>query len=70
MSDKFLLRFGIIGTVVAAVCCFSPVLVVLLSAVGLSALIGWLDIILIPALLIFIGLTGYALWKRRTSTLS
>ena len=63
MKDR-LLQIGIIGTIVAAICCFTPVLVVLLGAVGFSALIGYLDIVLLPALAIFLIITGYALWKR------
>ena len=63
MKDR-LLKVGVIGTIVAAICCFTPVLVVLLGAVGLSAIVGYLDIVLIPALAIFLVITGYALWKR------
>jgi mercuric ion transport protein len=65
MTDRRLLRFGIAGTVIAAVCCFTPVLVLLLAAIGLSAAVGWLDYVLFPALFFFLGLTGFALWKRR-----
>ena len=57
---------GIIGNVVAALCCFTPVLVVLLGAIGLSALVGVLDYVLLPVLAIFIAITVYALWKRKT----
>ena len=64
MRDKLLLT-GIIGTVVAALCCFTPLLVVLLGAVGLSAMLGWLDVVLLPVLAIFVGLTIYALARRR-----
>jgi mercuric ion transport protein len=64
MSKDRLLKTGIIGSVVAALCCFTPVLAVLLGAVGLSALAGWLDLVLVPALVIFLAITGYALWKR------
>ncbi|MCE8008285.1 MAG: hypothetical protein B7X55_01295 [Rhodobacterales bacterium 34-62-10] len=49
----------------AALCCFTPVLVVLLGAVGLSAWLGWLDYVLLPALAFFIGLTAYAVWRRQ-----
>lgn len=63
MKDR-LLRIGIIGTIIAAICCFTPVLVILLGAIGLTALIGYLDIVLLPALAIFLVITGYALWKR------
>ena len=60
-----LLKIGVVGSVLAAVCCFTPVLVILFGAVGLSAVVGYLDIVLLPALAIFLAITGYALWKRR-----
>lgn len=59
------LRREIGGTVIAALCCFTPVLVVLFAALGLSAWVGWLDFVLFPALAFFMALTGYALWRRR-----
>jgi len=65
MNDKTLLGIGIGGTVVAALCCFTPILVVLLGVVGLSAALGWLDYVLFPALAFFIGLTIYAVHRRR-----
>ena len=63
MKDATLLRTGIIGAVVAALCCFAPILVVLLGAVGLSALTGYLDVVLMPALVFFVGLTVYAMYR-------
>jgi len=36
MENK-LLKIGIIGTIIAAICCFTPASVILLGAVGLSA---------------------------------
>ena len=65
MSDPKLLRIGIIGTIVAAVCCFTPVLVLLFGAVGLSAALGWLDYVLLPALAIFLAITFYAIVKAK-----
>jgi len=65
MSGSGLLAAGIIGTIIAALCCFTPVLVGLLGVVGLSALTGYLDLVLLPALAFFIGLTAYALWRRQ-----
>ena len=59
-----LLRVGIIGSVITALCCFTPLLVFLLGAIGMSAIVGVLDFVLFPLLAIFIGITGYALWKR------
>lgn len=65
MKDRTLFQTGIIGTVIAALCCFTPVLVVLLGVMGLSALTGYLDYVLLPALAFFAGLTGYALWRKQ-----
>jgi mercuric ion transport protein len=60
MRRKSLLKFGIAGTVVTAICCFTPALVVLLGAVGLSAWLGWLDSVLIPLLVVFMAITAFA----------
>ena len=65
MKDRNLLGTGIIGTAIAAVCCFTPALVVLLGALGLSAWLGWLDYVLLPALALFAGLTVYAVIRMR-----
>ncbi|TFH86254.1 mercury resistance system transport protein MerF [Billgrantia azerbaijanica] len=64
-NPKTLLRIGVIGTVLVALCCFTPVLVILLGTLGLAALTGYLDYVLFPALAAFIGLTGYALYRKR-----
>jgi mercuric ion transport protein len=60
-----LLAVGATGAVVTALCCFTPILVLLLGAVGLSAVLGWLDWVLLPALATFAAITVYALWRRR-----
>lgn len=67
MSHNRLLGIGIIGTVVTALCCFTPLLVVVLSALGLSAVVGYLDAVLLPALALFVLITLYALWKKRAA---
>lgn len=64
MKDKLLVT-GVAGTVIAALCCFTPLLAILLGAVGLSAVLGWLDFVLLPALAIFVGITIYAIVRRR-----
>lgn len=66
--DNKLLKVGLIGTLIAALCCFTPLLVWLLIAIGFSALISYLDFILFPALAIFICIIGYALWHRSQKT--
>ncbi len=69
MNDKNLLKTGIVGSVVAAPCCFTPILVIAFAALGLSAAVGWLDFVLFPMLAVFLGLTGYALYRRRRASL-
>ncbi len=67
MTPPKLFGTGLAGTAVFAVCCFTPALVILLGAVGLSAWLAWLDYVLIPGLVLFAGLTlfGLTLWLRQ-----
>lgn len=65
MSNKGLAITGIIGTVIVALCCFTPILVILLAGVGLSAMTGYLDYVLLPALGFFVLLTIYAVWRKK-----
>jgi len=64
-NPKTLLRVSVIGTVLVALCCFTPILVVLLGTLGLAALTGYLDYVLLPALVLFIGLACYAVWRKK-----
>jgi len=66
--DDGLLRVGIIGTLVTALCCFTPILALLLGAIGLTALLAGLDYVLLPALAGFLALTAWAAWRRRRRT--
>ncbi len=65
MKKSTLLKTGIIGTAFAALCCFTPVLVILFGAVGLAAWVGYLDYVLMPALIFFVGLTIYAYTRKK-----
>jgi len=64
MKDK-LLGVGIIGTLVAALCCFTPILAWTLSTIGLSGAIGYVyrDDVLLPLMAAFLTLV-YA-WVKR-----
>lgn len=64
MKTSTLLKTGIIGTGIAALCCFTPVLVILFGAVGLAAWVGYLDSVLLPALIFFLALMVYAFLKQ------
>jgi mercuric ion transport protein len=65
MTNKALLWTGIIGASLAVLCCATPLLVILLGAVGLSAITGYLDDVLFPAIAIFIGVVICAVWRRQ-----
>ncbi len=62
MNEKTQLRRGLIGSVLAAICCFTPLLVVVVTGAGLSAIVGWLDYALFPLLFASLGLVAHALW--------
>ena len=64
MTDRKLLTLALGGSLIAALCCFTPILVWALGALGLGALVAGLDAVLGPALLLFVGLTLYALIRR------
>ena len=54
------------GTVIVVLCCFTPILVILMGAVGLSYFTPYLDMVLLPALFIMIVLTilSYRRWRN------
>jgi mercuric ion transport protein len=55
-----------IGTAVVALCCFTPLLVIVLGLVGLSFLTPYLDYVLLPALVGLLGVTvvSYRQWRK------
>lgn len=65
MKTGSLLRIGVVGSVVAALCCFTPVLAILAGLLGLGAIAGVADVVLIPVLIGFVGLTIYAARRQR-----
>ncbi len=59
-------RAGLWGSIIAIICCFTPVLVIALGFFGLAAVIPYLDYILIPLLAIFLILALYGWSKKKT----
>jgi mercuric ion transport protein len=66
MKDGTVLTTGILGTVIVAICCFTPALVILMGVVGLTAWLAWLDYVLLPMLALCLGVAiyGLILWQR------
>jgi mercuric ion transport protein len=60
-NKKHLLQFGIAGTILTGICCFTPALVMLLAGAGLAAWLTWLDSLLFPLLVVFVAITAFAL---------
>jgi len=46
---------AVIGTILVALCCFTSLLVIVLSAIGLSALTSYLDYVLLSALVVIVS---------------
>ena len=65
-NTKFL-GTGVAGALLSMPCCFTPVLVIMLSAVGLTAFVAKLDYVLIPVFIASIALVIFALVRRRRS---
>lgn len=62
--DNLCIRVGAVGTVIAAICCFTPALVVVFGIAGLSAWLGEVDLFLLPLLAVFAAVLGIGLASR------
>ena len=60
-------KAGIWGSIIAAICCVTPILAFLLGIMGLAALTPYLDYVLFPLLGLFLILTLYAWRKQKRS---
>ena len=65
MNGRALITTGTVGGILAAICCTTPLLAVVLGAAGLTAWLSKADYVVIPALLICLGLVGFGLYRRR-----
>ena len=65
MNDRKVLRYGLIGTIIAMLCCFTPLLAVSFGVLGLTAWLAKADYVLYPALVLFIGITAYGYYRHR-----
>lgn len=64
---KAIFRTGIVGAIIAALCCVTPLLPWVLTSVGLPGLIDifYRDAVLFPLLTVFLGFAGYGYWRLR-----
>ena len=68
MTDRSLITTGAIGAALAAICCATPILAVVLGGIGLSAWLAKADYIVMPVLLLGIALVGLGLYRRHIGT--
>ena len=68
MEGNKYFKTGLWGSIIAAICCFSPALVVGLGLIGLAALTPYLDYVLFPVLGVFLILTFYGWLKQKKSS--
>ena len=66
MRGTLAIWVGATGATVAALCCFTAFLPIVLGGLGFSGLLGVLyrDAVLLPLLFIFLLILGYGLWTR------
>ena len=57
---------SVTGVVLVALCCFTPLLVIGLGAIGLTFFVPYLDYVLLPALVLMIiyAFYSYNKWKN------
>ena len=60
---------SVAGTILVAVCCFTPLLVIALAATELAAFTPYLDLFLLPALAVLVVVTwvSYTRYARSTA---
>ncbi len=65
MNDRALLRTGAVAAVIAAICCATPILAVLLPLAGLGAWLGGADLMAFSLLAVSLGVIVWGLYRRR-----
>ena len=66
MSRRFF-QWSLAGTVIAAICCFTPLLAWAMALLGLSIYLGWVDAVMVPLLGVFAALTLIAYIRLRNA---
>jgi len=61
-TNSKMLKTGLISSFIAALCCFTPILVVAFIGAGLGGLVGGLDYFLFPMLFGSLGLVAQSLY--------
>jgi mercuric ion transport protein len=65
LKNRFVVTIS--GTVLVALCCFTPLLVITVTGIGLGLFIPYLDFVLLPALLfmLILSFVSYKRWRKK-----
>ena len=67
MTDRSLIATGAIGAILAAICCATPLLAVVLGGIGLTAWLAKADYVVMSVLFLGVVLVGFGLYRRHTA---
>ena len=68
--NKKLVKFGVGGGIITAICCFTPVLVWIFGAIGLVAVVAYLDYVLFPLLAVFLVVVVIGLLRKESNDIN
>jgi mercuric ion transport protein len=66
MSDRSHVTAGLIGAVLAALCCGAPLLIAALGSISVSTWLAHANYVLVPAVLILVAAVALLLYRRWT----
>jgi len=64
MNDRSQIATGVIGAILVALCCATPLLLVALGSASLTAWLANAYYVVVPAVLILLGLVAFLLYRR------
>jgi mercuric ion transport protein len=67
MTDRSLITTGAIGAALAAICCATPLLAVVLGGIGLTAWLAKADYVVMPVLFLGVALVGLGVYLRHVA---
>ncbi len=67
MNDRTLIAAGAVGTILAAICCATPLLAVVLGGIGLTAWLADADYIVLSVLLLGVALAALGFHRRKVA---
>jgi mercuric ion transport protein len=67
MNDRSLITTGAIGAALAAICCATPLLALVLGGVGLTAWLAHADYVVMPVLFLGVAIVGLGLYRRHVA---